>query len=99
MPDDWDPFHHFAVGAAGPYFVVVASAAGSAVVVGGVVEVAVAAVEGQDYSPLNKESQSSRHDEKFELHDEKVPKTWLDFPTKNCRAISRSTQGLPIFTI
>lgn len=80
MPDDWDPFHHFAVGAAGPYFVVLASAAAAGsgvVVVVGVVEVAVvvAAVEGQDYSPLNKESQLSRHDEKFELHDEKVPKT------------------------
>lgn len=81
MPDDWDPFHHFAVGAAGPYLPVAltASAAGVAAAGAGVVVVEVvvvaAAVAGRDYSPLDTESQTLMHDEKFELHDEKVPKT------------------------
>lgn len=74
MPDDWDPFHHFAVGA-GPYSpVVVAASAADAADAAGVGVEAVADVEGLDYS-LNTESQTLMHDEKFELHDEKVPKT------------------------
>lgn len=77
MPDDWDPFHHFAVGVVGPWLpVVTATVAGgaAAVAAAGAVAVVVAAVEGRDYS-LNKESQTLMHDEKFELHDENVPKT------------------------
>lgn len=73
MPDDWDPFHHFA----GAYLRVVGTACAAAVAaaVVGVVEVAAVDVEGLDYSPLNRKSQTIMHDEKLELHDEKVPKT------------------------
>lgn len=78
MPDDWDPFHRFAVDA-GPSLPV-ALTANVVVVVGaaaaaaglGVVEF-VAAVKVLD--SLNTESQTLMHDENLELHDEKVPKT------------------------
>lgn len=71
MPDDQDPIHH----SAGAYLFVVGTASAAAAVAVGV-EVAVdAAVEGLDYSPLDRESQTIMHAEQLELHDERVPKT------------------------